>query len=73
MPKNAYLHEQIGADAAENEHNCHEILPIVARRCRGSIEDIPPGSVARANFEDIFKSAMMGGSMLAKLATFANF
>ena len=26
MPKNVYLLEQIGADAAENEHNCHEIL-----------------------------------------------
>ena len=26
MPKNAYLLEEIGADAAENEHNCHEIL-----------------------------------------------
>ena len=58
MPKNVYLLEQIGADAAENEHNCHEILPIVARRCRGSIEDIPPGSIARANFEKIFKGLL---------------
>merc|ERR1719409_2586322 len=33
-------------------------LPVFgALHFRGSIEDIPPGSVARANFEEIFKSA----------------